>query len=120
MLDEADRMLDMGFEPQISEVVEGHYGMPPTGERLTLMFSATFPREVQQLARRFLHDYVFLAVGRVGSTSSNITQRLVWVEEPDKREVLMDLLNAAGINLPDQHTRFTDLYRSITSLFLYS
>jgi len=45
--------------------------------RQTLMFSATFPREIQMLAADFLRDYVFLAVGRVGSTSQNITQK-VW------------------------------------------
>ena len=46
-----------------------------------MMFSATFPKEIQNLAGDFLRDYVFLAVGRVGSTSENITQKIVWVEE---------------------------------------
>ena len=46
MLDEADRMLDMGFEPQIRRIVEQD-AMPKTGERQTLMFSATFPKEIQ-------------------------------------------------------------------------
>ena len=49
------------------------------------------------LARDFLHNYVFLAVGRVGSTSENITQKVVWVEELDKRSFLLDLLNASGM-----------------------
>ena len=47
----------------------------------------------QELARDFLHDYVFLAIGRVGSTSQNITQKIVWVEEAEKRSFLLDLLN---------------------------
>lgn len=51
---------------------------------------------MQILARDFLEDYIFLAVGRVGSTSENITQKVVWVEENDKRSFLLDLLNATG------------------------
>lgn len=114
-------MLDMGFEPQIRRIVEQDT-MPPKGARQTMMFSATFPKEIQVcmcsrninqhkiaegslhssfsyfkiLARDFLEEYIFLAVGRVGSTSENITQKVVWVEENDKRSFLLDLLNATG------------------------
>ena len=44
-----------------------------------MMFSATFPKEIQMLARDFLRDYVFLAVGRVGSTTENITQKVIFL-----------------------------------------
>ena len=61
-------MLDMGFEPQIRRIVQED-NMPV--DRQTFMFSATFPREVQRLASDFMHNYIFLTVGRVGTGTSS-------------------------------------------------
>jgi len=92
ILDEADRMLDMGFGPEIKKIVH-NYTLATKENRQTLMFSATFPEEIQQLAAEFLNDYVFLTVGRVGSTTSDIEQKVMKISEYDKREKLCEILN---------------------------
>jgi ATP-dependent RNA helicase DDX3X len=92
ILDEADRMLDMGFEPQIRKLVQ-QSGMTPKAKRQTLLFSATFAPEIQKLAGEFLRPYVWIAVGRVGSTTSYITQVLVQAT-PDKRHKLQLVVEA--------------------------
>mmetsp|Transcript_1642 Transcript_1642/g.3369 ORF Transcript_1642/g.3369 Transcript_1642/m.3369 type:complete len:569 (+) Transcript_1642:13-1719(+) len=91
-LDEADRMLDMGFEVDILKIVLKS-DMPQKEDRQTLMFSATFPERIQRLARQFLNDYVFLSVGRVGSTVDSIQQRVECIEEKDKPAMLSSLLS---------------------------
>ncbi|XP_041475797.1 probable ATP-dependent RNA helicase DDX4 isoform X10 [Lytechinus variegatus] len=91
ILDEADRMVDMGFGPEIQKLID-HPHMPPKGERQTLMFSATFPPEIQEKAGMYLNDYLFLTVGRVGGAASDIEQRVLSVKQYEKREKLMEIL----------------------------
>lgn len=95
ILDEADRMLDMGFGPDIRKIVE-ELGTPPKTERQTLMFSATFPEEIQRLAGEYLNDYLFLTVGRVGGACTDVTQSVFEVDRQEKREQLCNILTESG------------------------
>ena len=93
ILDEADQMLDMGFIPQLRRIVED-LGMVGKDERQTMMFSATFPHEIQQLASDFLkNDYIFLSVGVVGQAAQDVQQSVEYVQNRDKDPFLLRLLS---------------------------
>ncbi|KAH6837916.1 P-loop containing nucleoside triphosphate hydrolases superfamily protein [Perilla frutescens var. hirtella] len=90
-MDEADRMLDMGFERQVRRIVQ-QLDMPPPGARQTMLFSATFPDEIKRLASDFLSSYIFLAAGKVGSSTNLIVQKVEFVPDMQKRNYLLNLL----------------------------
>ena len=93
VLDEADRMLDMGFIHDIRAIVAK---LPV--KRQTLLFSATMPKEIADLASRLLHDPVRVAVTPSATTVERIEQRVVHVERAGKAALLADLLRREPID----------------------
>ena len=87
VLDEADRMLDMGFIHDIRTIVAK---LPK--ERQTLLFSATMPREIADLAAHMLRDPARVAVTPVASTVERIAQRVIMTDKPAKPALLIELL----------------------------
>jgi ATP-dependent RNA helicase RhlE len=87
VLDEADRMLDMGFAPQIKQILR-----EVPDERQTMLFSATMPDAIVQIANNYMSQPTRIEVARAGTTAEDVTQELFIVSQDGKNEVLSRLL----------------------------
>ncbi len=117
VLDEADRMLDMGFADQLSKIMNE---VPE--DRQTMLFSATFPRSVEMLARKILYEPARVAIGRTSAAGATITQFLRFMKEEAKTSELMRLIDrekGSIIVFVRSKDRATKLWRSLHSRGIY-
>lgn len=108
VLDEADRMIDMGFETDVTGILDAmpSSNLKPSDEsveieadrlyRTTYMFSATMPPAVERLAKKYLRRPVTVNIGSAGQATDNVTQRVMVVKENEKKYLLRQELEYAG------------------------
>ncbi len=93
VLDEADQMLDMGFVNDVKKIVK----LTPKN-RQTLLFSATMPIAIRELAEMFLNDPATVSVSPVSSTAENVTQKIYFVDKTEKRNLLYHLIKNENLS----------------------
>ncbi|KAI9821489.1 MAG: hypothetical protein M1832_003337 [Thelocarpon impressellum] len=94
IIDEADEMLNVDWSDDLKAIMSGAKGVANSdGDRTYMMFSATFPKEARELAREFMaKDHVRIRVGRAGSTTQNVQQKIVYALDHLKKQALYDLI----------------------------